>query len=59
MNFKTGYSGKSAGLTGDSLIEQIKLWLAEINEARESVHQIDKFGLRLLLLAGLLVLGLS
>lgn len=40
------------------MIEQIKLWLAEINEARESVHQIDKFGLRLLLLAGLLVLGL-
>lgn len=58
MNFKPGHSGSSAGLTGDSLIEQVKLWLAEINEARQSVHQIDKFGLRLVLIAGLLLVGL-
>ena len=58
MNLKTGQSRSSTGLTGDSLFEQIRLWLAEINEAKESVHQIDKVGLRLLLLAGLLLVGM-
>ncbi len=58
MNFKSDRAGRRAGLTGDSLVEQIKLWLGEINDARQSVHQIDKFGLRLVLLAGVLLVGL-
>ncbi len=46
--------GKQAAPTGDHLVEQIRLWLAEISDARESMHQVDRFGLLLSLTVGLL-----